>query len=89
MKYTIKKEHQSTRWYVKGQFHREDGPAIIYDSGAKSWWNYDKLHRIDGPAFECPHGNHLWYINGKKFSKEKFDLEVAKLTRTEPATVTN
>ena len=81
MEYTIKKELNSTRWLVKGQFHREDGPAIVYDSGTKSWWRHDKLHRIDGPAFECEHGNHLWSINGTRYTEAEFNQQVAKLAK--------
>ncbi|CAB4130029.1 hypothetical protein UFOVP116_234 [uncultured Caudovirales phage] len=79
MEYEIKKVHKSTRWLVNGQFHREGGPAIVYECGSKSWWKFDKLHRIDGPAFECPHGNHLYYINGKQYTKASFEKEAAKL----------
>jgi hypothetical protein len=25
-------------WYQHGEFHRDDGPAIIYANGHKSWW---------------------------------------------------
>jgi hypothetical protein len=25
-------------WYLKGKLHREDGPAIEYADGDKSWW---------------------------------------------------
>lgn len=28
----------SKRWYKKGHLHREDGPAIEYNTGQKSWW---------------------------------------------------
>lgn len=25
-------------WYKNGKYHREDGPAVLYASGAKSWY---------------------------------------------------
>ena len=28
----------STRWYLNGQLHREDGPAVEYANGTKEWW---------------------------------------------------
>jgi hypothetical protein len=31
-------------WWVDGQLHREDGPAIIYADGIEEWWYRD--HRI-------------------------------------------
>ena len=27
-----------TAWWLNGQLHREDGPAIEYDDGTKEWW---------------------------------------------------
>ncbi|MFW5794455.1 MAG: hypothetical protein ACOCV1_03120 [Bacillota bacterium] len=43
-------------YYMKnGEYHREDGPAIIYRRGFSYmahfvWYNHGKEHRIDGPA---------------------------------------
>lgn len=25
-------------WYLNGDFHREDGPAMVYCDGRKWWW---------------------------------------------------
>ena len=25
-------------WYINGELHREDGPAIEYRGGSKEWW---------------------------------------------------
>jgi len=63
------------RWFLNGQYHREDGPAIEYVSGTKYWYVYDKLHRLDGPAVELANGNKLWYYHGKLIncsSQEQF-----------------
>jgi hypothetical protein len=51
----------------KGQFHREDGPAIIYKDGSRQWWNNGYLHRIDGPAVidtQDAYEYTEWRING-------------------------
>ena len=45
--------------------HREDGPAVEYNSGYKSWWLNGKYHREDGPAIEWQNGDKYWYCNGK------------------------
>jgi hypothetical protein len=45
--------------------HREDGPAIEYASGDKSWFINGKLHRENGPAVEYANGDKEWCINGK------------------------
>ena len=37
--YTVKVDSYGTKfWYLNGQYHREDGPAIEYANGDKSWW---------------------------------------------------
>lgn len=54
------------RWYLYGQLHRGDGPAIEHTSGAKEWYINGKRHRVDGPAIEHTYGAKQWYINGKR-----------------------
>ena len=49
----------------KGQYHREDGPAVIDSDGYKAWYKNGQLHREDGPAIIRPNGSKEWYINGK------------------------
>ena len=38
LEYTVKVSQYSTNWYLNGQLHREDGPAVEYTDGHKSWW---------------------------------------------------
>jgi hypothetical protein len=52
-------------WYLNGDLHREDGPAVEKANGTKEWWLNGNLHREDGPAFERVSGHKLWYLNGK------------------------
>jgi hypothetical protein len=62
--------------------HREDGPAIEYANGAKTWYIDDKRHRADGPAAEYASGIQGWYIEGEYYTEEDFkDLinEIKKL----------
>ena len=37
-------------WYLNGVIHREDGPAVIYYDGAKSWYREGKY--IEGKYIE-------------------------------------
>ena len=48
-----------------GEFicHREDGPAIIYESGTKQWFFNGLYHRLDGPAIIHFDGLEEWYQN--------------------------
>ena len=50
-------------WYLNGECHREDGPAIERADGGKEWFLNGKRHREDGPAIEWAGGKH-WYLNG-------------------------
>jgi len=43
--------------------HREDGPAVEWFDGSKSWCLNGKLNRLDGPAIEYANGWKEWYIN--------------------------
>lgn len=52
-------------WWLNGELHRTDGPAVDYPNGFKAWSINDKKHRLDGPAVECENGDKYWYINGK------------------------
>jgi len=59
-----------------GDLHREDGPAIEWNNGGKSWWHEGKLHRLDGPAVERYNGVKAWVINGKNIPvKSQADFE--------------
>jgi len=52
-------------WYLNGQRHREDGPAIECVDGGKLWFLNGQCHREDGPACEYADGTKYWYINGQ------------------------
>ena len=50
-------------YYLNGEYHREDGPAIELHNGGKEWWLNGKTHREDGPAVESAHGGKYWWLN--------------------------
>jgi len=58
-------------WYLNGQYHREDGPAVEWPDGEKQWYLHGNLHREDGPAIEWPNGTKFWYLNDEKVSWEQ------------------
>jgi hypothetical protein len=40
-------------WYLDGEFHREDGPAIVYFNGNKDWFLYGRsLDKDDFDSIE-------------------------------------
>ena len=67
MKKYITKTELGTKTYYKDKemtiFHREDGPAIEWPNGDKSWYLNDKLHRMGGPAVEYNTGKKVWYVS--------------------------
>ncbi len=48
------------------QFHRLDGPALIFSCGTKYWYKNGNIHREEKPAVEYPNGTKYWYKEGKK-----------------------
>lgn len=56
-------------YYLYGQLHREDGPAVIQKMGnfyLKSWYYKGKLHRDGGPAeINELLDTEIWAKNGK------------------------
>jgi hypothetical protein len=57
--------------------HREDGPAVEYPDGDKSWYINGKLHREDGPAVEYADGGKAWFIDGKRHREDGPAIEFA------------
>jgi hypothetical protein len=51
----------------KGQFHREDGPAIVWEDGSKEWWFNDELHRLDGKKEWYIHDDQIDCKNNEEF----------------------
>jgi uncharacterized ParB-like nuclease family protein len=55
----------SKAYYLNGERHRVDGPAVIHHDGTKVYYLNGKCHRVDGPAIIYPDGYQSYYINGK------------------------
>jgi len=71
--YTGIKEYNGYKeWWVNGQRHRTDGPAIEFADGSKVWYLNGKRHREDGPAVERADGYKAWFLNGKEYTKEEY-----------------
>ena len=60
-------------WYLNGNRHREDGPAIEYKNGSKSWYLSGNKHREEGPAIEWADGDKSWYLSGRNYGKKEPD----------------
>ena len=64
-------------WYLNGNLHRVDGPAIEWANGTKEWYLNCKRHREDGPAIEWANGTKAWYLNGKHHREDGPAIERA------------
>lgn len=52
-------------YWHKRKLHNENGPAIRYKNGDKSWYYNGRLHRLNGPALIGKWGIR-WFIDGKE-----------------------
>ena len=59
-------------WYLNGEKHREDGPAVKWADGTKLWYQNGEKHREDGPAIEYPDGTKYWFLNDEEYTEEEF-----------------
>jgi hypothetical protein len=66
--YTISVDEDWVIWQLDGQFHRTDGPAIIFANGDQHWYLNHQRHRTDGPAVIYASGAQHWYLNGQFLS---------------------
>jgi antitoxin component YwqK of YwqJK toxin-antitoxin module len=59
-------------WYQNGKLHRDaDLPAGIYNNGSKFWYQNGLSHRLNGPADIYASGQEIYYIHGKRLTKEE------------------
>ena len=65
-------------WYMNGERHRENGPAVEWANGSKFWYSNDKLHRENGPAIEWVDGDKSWYLNGEYYNESDYWEELKK-----------
>lgn len=60
----VERHKNGTFWYdEEGRFHREDGPAVDWNTGLKQWRIHGNAHRLDGPAIIRENGTFDWCIN--------------------------
>jgi len=73
-------ERGTKEWRLpNGNFHKEDGPAVEYSNGDKSWYINGKWHREDGPAIEWGDGDKSWWINGRQYSEREYKIKIRSM----------
>lgn len=75
-------DNGSDAWYYHGKLHREGGPAVSITrmGGFHGWYKHGNHHRTDGPAVVGSNGLAEWWVDGRQFTEEEFDLYVDQST---------
>ena len=69
-------------WWLDGQRHREDGPAIEFPDmigGSEYWYRHGLLHRTDGPAVTTMVGSKQWWLEGLEYDPIDWLLKVYEM----------
>jgi hypothetical protein len=65
-------EYGRRNWKLpNGKTHREDGPALEWYDGDKSWYLNGERHREDSPAVEWNDGRKEWWVNDIKYTEQE------------------
>ena len=72
-------QYGDSYWYLNGQRHREDGPAIERVNFYKAWYLNGERHREDGPAVEYSDGDKAWYKNGEPYIPSAHEVIIYKM----------
>jgi hypothetical protein len=75
-KLTINQDGTKEWKLPNGIRHRENGPAVEYIGGTKSWWINGACHREDGPAIEYGDDYKRWFLNGKQYTEKEYKYEM-------------
>jgi len=67
MKNGLNEDVNGKYWYLNGEFHREDGPAVEWANGDKAWYFKNKNHRLNGPAVMRANGVKAWWVDGIQY----------------------
>jgi hypothetical protein len=61
-----------------GNYHCENGPAILRADGSYAYFWHGLPHRLDGPALLLSNGRRVWYLNGIAFTKAEWTRHIAR-----------
>jgi hypothetical protein len=64
----------------KGDLHRLNGPAVIFNDGDTLWYRHGQMHRDDGPArIWVKYGIEEWYKDGKPYKPSAHEIMAWKM----------
>ena len=73
------------RWInKKSEYHRLNGPAIMYRDGDMHWYRHGQRHRDDGPARIWPSERiEGWWKDGEPYEPSAHELIAWKMKQKE------
>ena len=78
-------DYGTARWYDQ---HFNCLLKIEWIEGKKEWFQGGKLHRLDGAAVEYANGDKSYFINGRGYSEEQFNYEIARRNKLKTPALT-
>jgi len=54
----------------QGLYHRDHGPALVFEDGSSYWFHHGLRHRDNGAATEINGIALEWYVNNKDITAE-------------------
>lgn len=85
--YMVKVGKLATKWYLNGELHREDGPAVTTVEGDCWYMRNGLIHREDGPAVTYSFGTMFWFLDGEQLTEEEFNEKMYPAPEVEELTV--
>lgn len=78
--YVIIYSDNGIQWFDSdGKYHRDGNmPACINTDGYIEYRKHDKIHRECGPACIWPDGSIEYWLDGKYYTKEEYQAEIAQ-----------
>jgi hypothetical protein len=75
----INHSNRTKMWFVNGERHREDGPALTTGAG-EIWYYHGMIHRFDGPAqSHFINGTKRYYIYDVEYTQERYNKIIFRM----------
>ena len=72
---TEEDSYGTKRWYLNGELHRGDGPAVEYADGTKSWYLNDEIIVSTGPDIEKALFCLSAYLQDQQYLRDKQEVD--------------
>jgi len=61
-------------WYKNGDFHRNNNPAVVWDTGREEWYQNGECHRLNGFAIiDVVVKINVYYIHNKMLHPDQYE----------------